>query len=154
MPQNQFKRKNKRIRNFKIFQIWFVYKIVEQNLSILYLIGFEQFDNLKKYSDLSVDYVKKKIEIELLWNNLIYEKYKNKLSIDVDKIKEDLKFKIENQNKVEEYKLAEILFTPQSKSTENEEIEEIKESIKKIGFESSAIAYSISNTASKGEYRW
>ena len=75
----------------------------------------------------------KKIEIELLWNNLIYEKYKNKLSIDVDKIKEDLKYKTENQNKVEEYKLAEILFTPQSKSTENEEIEEIKESIKKIG---------------------
>ena len=86
----------------------------------------------------------------MLWNNLIYEKYKNKLSIDVDKIKEDLKFKIENQNKVEEYKLAEILFTPQSKSTEIDEIEEIKDSIKKIGFESSAIAYSISNTASKG----
>ena len=53
-------------------------------------------------------------------------------------------------DKVEEYKLAEILFTPQSKSTEIDEIEEIKDSIKKIGFESSAIAYSISNTASKG----
>ena len=42
----------------------------------------------------------------------------------------DHKDKTENQNKVEEYKLAEILFKPQSKSTEIEEIEEIKESIK------------------------
>ena len=146
--------KIKELEISKYFKFGLNDKIVEQNLSnFISKMGLNSLDDFKKIlknSDLSVDYVKKKIEIELLWNNLIYEKYKNKLSIDVDKIKEDLKFKIENQNKVEEYKLAEILFTPQSKSTEIDEIEEIKDSIKKIGFESSAIAYSISNTASKG----
>ena len=146
--------KIKELEISKYFKFGLNDKIVEQNLSNFIskrgLNSLDDFKKILKNSDLSVDYVKKKIEIELLWNNLIYEKYKNKLSIDVDKIKEDLKFKIENQNKVEEYKLAEILFTPQSKSTEIDEIEEIKDSIKKIGFESSAIAYSISNTASKG----
>tara|TARA_B100000287_G_scaffold398288_1_gene415544 strand:- start:1286 stop:2218 length:933 start_codon:yes stop_codon:yes gene_type:complete len=146
--------KIKELEISKYFKFGLNDKIVEQNLSNFIskrgLNSLDDFKKILKNSDLSVDYVKKKIEIELLWNNLIYEKYKNKLSIDVDKIKEDLKFQTENQNKVEEYKLAEILFTPQSKSTENEEIEEIKESIKKIGFESSAIAYSISNTASEG----
>ena len=29
----------------------------------------------------------KKVEIELLWNRLIFEKYKNKLSIDEENIK-------------------------------------------------------------------
>ena len=146
--------KIKELEISKYFKFGLNDKIVEQNLSNFIskrgLNSLDDFKKILKNSDLSVDYVKKKIEIELLWNNLIYEKYKNKLSIDVDKIKEDLKLQTENQNKVEEYKLAEILFTPQSKSTENEEIEEIKESIKKIGFESSAIAYSISNTASEG----
>ena len=146
--------KIKELEISKYFKFGLNNKIVEQNLSNFIskrgLNSLDDFKKILKNSDLSVDYVKKKIEIELLWNNLIYEKYKNKLSIDVDKIKEDLKFQTENQNKVEEYKLAEILFTPQSKSTEIEEIEEIKESIKKIGFESSAIAFSISNTASEG----
>ena len=146
--------KIKELEISKYFKFGLNDKIVKQNLSNFIskrgLNSLDDFKKILKNSDLSVDYVKKKIEIELLWNNLIYEKYKNKLSIDVDKIKEDLKFKIENQNKVEEYKLAEILFTPRSKSTEIDEIEEIKDSIKKIGFESSAIAYSISNTASKG----
>ena len=146
--------KIKELEISKYFKFGLNNKIVEQNLSNFIskrgLNSLDDFKKILKNSDLSVDYVKKKIEIELLWNNLIYEKYKNKLSIDVNKIKDDLKLKIENENKVEEYKLAEILFTPQSKSTEIDEIEEIKDSIKKIGFESSAIAYSISNTASKG----
>ena len=146
--------KIKELEISKYFKFGLNNKIVEQNLSNFIskrgLNSLDDFKKILKNSDLSVDYVKKKIEIELLWNNLIYEKYKNKLSIDVNKIKDDLKLKIENENKVEEYKLAEILFTPQSKSTEIDEIDEIKESIKEIGFESSAIAYSISNTASKG----
>ena len=152
--KSRIREKIKELEISKYFKFGLNDNIVEQNLSNFIskrgLNSLDDFKKILKNSDLSVDYVKKKIEIELLWNNLIYEKYKNKLSIDVDKIKEDLKFKIENQNKVEEYKLAEILFTPQSKSTEIDEIEEIKDSIKKIGFESSAIAYSISNTASKG----
>ena len=146
--------KIKELEISKYFKFGLNEKIVEQNLANLIskrnLNSLDDFKKILKNSDLSIDYIKKKIEIELLWNNLIYEKYKNKLSIDVNKIKDDLKLKIENENKVEEYKLAEILFTPQSKSTEIDEIDEIKESIKEIGFESSAIAYSISNTASKG----
>ena len=55
--------------------------ITEKKQFESYLLGF----------DLSYQWVSKKIEIESLWNNLIYEKYNNKLTINIDQIKNDLK---------------------------------------------------------------
>ena len=66
-------------------------------LSIGVLNNLDEFNILLKNLNLNVDFIKKKIEIEVLWNQLIYQKYKNKLSIDEEKIKENLKFKIDNQ---------------------------------------------------------
>ena len=101
--------------------------------------------------NLNEKFIKKKIEIEVLWNELIYQKYQNKLSIDKEKIKEKLKNKIDNQNnETEEYLLSEILFKPISKDLEKDEIEKIKKSINDIGFENTAMIYSLSSTASTG----
>ena len=95
--------------------------------------------------------LKKKIEVELLWNQLIFEKYKDKLSIDENKIKKDLTVKINSEtNEIDEYNLSEILFTSTSKSTEKEDLEKINKSISEIGFENTAMIYSISNTSSSG----
>ena len=86
-----------------------------------------------------------------MWNQLIFEKYKNKLSINEDKIKKDLRVKIESEkSKINEYNLSEILFTSISKSMEKEDLEKIKKSINEVGFENTAIIYSISSTASSG----
>ena len=86
-----------------------------------------------------------------MWNKLIFENYKNKISIDYDKIKENLQFKIENENyQIDEYQLSEILFSPSSKSSEDEEIKKIIKSIDEVGFENTAIIYSLSNTSSTG----
>ena len=87
----------------------------------------------------------------MLWNRLIYEKYKDKLSINEDKIKENLKLKIKNEKQeIEEYQLSEILFNTTSKTMELEEIQKIKKSIDEIGFENTASIYSVSNTAGMG----
>ncbi len=130
-------------------------EVVKQSLTrLLNTLGLEninEFNNLLSNLNLEIDFVKNKIEIELLWNQLIFEKYKNKLSIDEDKIKKNLKTKIKNEkNEITEYNLSEILFTPTSKMMENEDLEKIKKSINEVGFENTAIIYSISNTSSSG----
>ena len=50
-----------------------------------------EFENLLNSLDISIDYLKEKIEIELMWNKLIYAIYKDKVVIN----KED----IEKKNK-------------------------------------------------------
>ena len=149
------KEKIKELEVSKFYKFGMNDNIVEQNVnSLIFSKGFNNMDDFKKILDergLNIDYLKRKVEIELLWNNLIFEKYINKLSIDKKKIEKNLKLKIENENKqIEEYNLSEILFVPESSGSENEEINKIIESIKDIGFENAAITYSLSNTAGSG----
>ena len=130
-------------------------KVVNENFRKLMLsIGInnlDEFSILLSTLNLNEKFIKKKIEIEVLWNELIYQKYQNKLSIDKEKIKEKLKNKIDSQNnETEEYLLSEILFKPISKDLEKDEIEKIKKSINDIGFENTAMIYSLSSTASSG----
>ena len=139
----------------KHFKLGMNDKMVSQNLTrLLTTIGLnniDEFDNLLSDLSLEIQFVKKKIEVELLWNQLIFEKYNNKLSIDENKIKKDLTMKINSEkNEIDEYDLSEILFTSTSKSTEKEDLEKINKSINEIGFENTAMIYSISNTASSG----
>ena len=130
-------------------------ELVSQNLQkLISSLGFKNENDLKiflKDINLNLNFIKKKIEIELLWNRLIYEKYKDKLSINKDKIEENLKLKIINEKQeIEEYQISEILFNTTSKTMELEEIQKINKSIDEIGFENTASIYSISNTAGMG----
>ena len=144
----------------KYFKFGFNDELVSQNLKNLTTsLGFnnnDEFNNFLLNSNLTKEFIKKKIEIELLWNRLIYEKYKNKLSINNDKIRKNLKLQIDKEDsQIEEYKLSEILFSPTSKSTERDEIEKVIKSINEVGFKNTAIIYSISNSASSGgEIGW
>ncbi len=149
------KEKIKEIEISKFFKFGYNDEIVSQNLKKLILsLGIDniyEFENLLVSLGLGNKFIKKKIEIELLWNQLIFENYKNKISIDKNKIKEQLQTKIKNENyQIDEYKLSEILFSPTSKSSEQEEIKKIKKSIDEVGFKNTAIIYSLSNTSSAG----
>ena len=117
------------------------------------LNSLEEFElYLKKY-DLSLKNVKKKISIELLWNDLIIEKYANQVKIDREQIKK--KFKNKNIVSIKEYKLSEIVFNIISKNDIQKKYIEIVESIDKIGFENTTSIFSISDTAKiGGEIGW
>ena len=147
--------KIKELEISKYFKFGVNDKIVTQNIEkLIFQLGLSNRDDLNELLlilELNFKFIMKKVEIELLWNRLIFEKYKNKLSIDEENIKKNLRIKIDQQkNEIEEYKLSEILFNPISKQTENEEIEKLKKSISEIGFENTAMIYSLSNTASMG----
>ena len=111
----------------------------------------ETFQDLLNQFGITKKYLEEKIEIEFLWNRLVYSKYKDKVIINKEAIKQKLKKDLENpENFLDEFLLYEILFSPSSKSDfENDKVE-IQKSIDEIGFENSAKIYSESDSAKLG----
>ncbi len=102
-----------------------------------------------KNFNLSFDDLKRKIEIENEWKNLIYSRYIKSVTID----KKELIEKIEKSSKekfLEEYNLSEIVFTKKKNLTLDELFKAIQESIQINGFENTANLYSISNSSKVG----
>ena len=110
--------------------------------------------SLKKFnerlSDLGLDYqfVKKKIEIEVRWNDLIYSRYNDKVKIK----RENLVKKINKlkDTEIKEYFISEILFEKNSENTVDQIFKKITESIKEIGFSNTANLYSIADSSKTG----
>jgi len=93
--------------------------------------------------------IENQIKTELLWNSLIFQLYKNRLSINVDEIEEQLKL-IQNKKELNEYLISEIVIKPVEKNNSESEIKELINKIKIEGFENVAKNLSISETATKG----
>ena len=130
-------------------------KIVDQNLNILMQIlnitDKNIFYNLITEIGLTKEFIKKKIEIEFLWNQLIVQFYADKILINENKLKIELKKKINNSsNLLKEYLLYEIVFSPNTIEDFKEEHKKIKKSIKDIGFESTANIFSNSTSSKLG----
>ena len=130
-------------------------EIIDQNLNLLMqklnITDDNIFNNLITEIGLSKEFIKKKFEIEFLWNQLIVQFYKDKVKVDENKLRNKLKKKIENNtNLLNEYLLYEILFSPSTMEDFKEEYEKIKKSIEEIGFESSANIFSNSTSAKNG----
>jgi len=109
-----------------------------------------QFENYLSKFDLTYVWVSKKIEIETLWNNLIYEKYNNKINLNMDQIKIDLRKELALLSNSKKFNLSEILVKPDQQNNEDELIKKINESIKQVGFNNTANIFSSSDTAKVG----
>tara|TARA_B100001057_G_scaffold448401_1_gene488688 strand:- start:2564 stop:3499 length:936 start_codon:yes stop_codon:yes gene_type:complete len=143
--------KKKEIQKYKKLnlqnqQINDVLKSLIQNLK---LRDEDQLEEYIKDFNLSVDDLKRKIEIENEWKNLIYSRYIKTVKID----KENLIKKIEKNSKekyLEEYDLSEIVFTKKKDVSLDESLKIIQESIEINGFENTANLYSISDSSNVG----
>ena len=74
-------------------------------------IGFKSMEDFKlylKFEKYEFDEFKKKILLELKWNQLVYQFYKNQIIIDKEKIDKKLKTLIKEQKKREDYLVYEI----------------------------------------------
>ena len=94
------------------------------------------------------------LKVELLWNSLIFQIYRNKISVDLDKIDKQLKL---NQNKKEfnEYLISEIVVKAVEKDKLESMIKDIKRRIEIEGFKNVAMKLSISESAvSGGDLGW
>ncbi len=108
-----------------------------------------QFENYLNNFDILIDDLKKKIEIENEWKNLIFAKYSKSVKID----KNDLVKKVEKISKEEfslEYNLSEIVFDNKQDISLKEHSKKILESIETNGFENTANLYSITDSSKVG----
>lgn len=104
---------------------------------------------ISKYN-LTLDWIKQKLEIESLWNSIIYEKYKNQLFVDENLLSKELKKTLKLKKKNKQYFLSEITINQQTNVEMGKKIKEINLSIQEIGFNNTANIYSSSNTANVG----
>ena len=105
--------------------------------------------------DLNIDSVIKKIAIERAWNKLIYDKFKELITVDELKIREKLEKKIGKLEIEKSFLISEILFQSKNEKEYQETYNNIIKTIKESSFKSAASIYSISETSiNSGEIGW
>ena len=115
-------------------------------------LNLENKNQLKDYIknfNLSIEDLKRKIEIENEWKNLIYSRYIKAVKIDKKRLINKIE-KISKERFFEEYNLSEIVFSNQNKVTLDEIFKDIRKSIEVNGFENTANIYSISESSKVG----
>ena len=104
------------------------------------------FENYFTSINIDPDLIKKKITIEVLWNEYIFSKYNQNVKIDKQSIVKNLK----KSEKQKEFLLSEILFNVNKNEKLLEKYNLIKNEIQNTNFSNAALIYSISDTANKG----
>ena len=125
---------------------------IEQILKNVYQkIGIENIETFKEYlkeKNIDYEYVKDKIEIETLWNELIIAKFSSKITIDKEEIRK--KLLAESKQYSKSFLVSEIFF----ETTSSDQIENIYKNIVKTiendGFDKAVLTYSTSSTANSG----
>jgi len=105
--------------------------------------------NICLSNELDFSIIEDQIKTELLWNSLIFDLYKNRVSINLEEIDEQLKTS-QNKKVFEEYLISEIVVKSVEKEKIESKIKEIKNIIEIDGFEKTAMNLSISQSALKG----
>ena len=129
---------------------------LDQKIEEIYVrLGHRNLSDFKTYllsNDLQIENIYKKIEIELKWNKLIFDKYKNQIIIN----KENLKKKLILESKERySYNISELVFSIKNKSEFKKKYKDITKSIKDIGFEKTVLIYSISESIdNSGNIGW
>ena len=119
-------------------------KLLKENYTARGFSNKEKYSNFLMKEGFNIEILKEKLLIERLWNSLIYEKFKNKIKIDESEIKKKVETFINNQEKIYEYNLSEILFNFDT------DYKELIDFINNYGFKAAASKYSISDTSTHG----
>lgn len=119
--------------------------IIQNNFNYLNISTLSDFNNYFTNNNIDPLDVKKKISIELLWTQLIYTKYKDKVKVDI----EDLKNKMLNKKQTE-LLLSEILFELEKGEKLDEKYNLIKKTITQENFKKAALIYGVSNSSKNG----
>ena len=114
----------------------------------LNLKSMNEFELYLKDYDLEINDIKTKATIDAMWGELIIKMYSSKISINENKIKEQILKNSKIQSR--KYQLSEIMFEVTSKQEIERKYNEVAKSIKEEGFENSAAIYSFSESAKIG----
>ena len=112
-------------------------------------MNLERLKEICKANDLDFAIVEDQIKTDLRWNSLIFQTYKDRLSINLEEIDDQIKT-IQNKKDNEEYLISEIVIEKVEKDKIKSTIENLKNRIESEGFENVAINSSISDSSSRG----
>jgi len=116
-------------------------------------IDVDQLKNMLISNGIEFSSIVEQIRVELLWNTLIFEVYKDRLSVSATEIEEQLKNISETE--IKEYLISELIIKPVPSDLVDEKIKEIIKKIETQGFEEVVSELSISETAiKKGDVGW
>jgi len=112
--------------------------------------GFKNLIDFKeelKNNKISYKLFLEKLKVDILWNQIIFVKYSDKIIINEN----DLKNQIQNQSTfITSFEIKEIVFSVTNVNDLDSVYQQIKKDINELGFENAAIKHSISNTAKSG----
>ena len=124
-------------------------RIIKDFYTKLGINNKESFENYLKDFDLTTTDIKKKIEIETMWNRLVYDKFENVIQINEERLKEKIRSQKNSTNK-KSLLLSEIVFEENSNENLDKMIKKIYKSIDEIGFENTANIYSVAESSKFG----
>lgn len=113
-------------------------------------LGFKSITDFEEHLfnfNLNTGVVKDRLINEILWNKLVKERYLNKVIINQDKIKNEIKL---DKKIIKSYLLSEIVFKLSTGETLEKKFENLKKQISQSGFENAALINSISDTSNSG----
>ncbi len=124
----------------------FIEKFAINYFSKLKLNSLKDLKKVLEKNDLKLMDLKKKISIQLKWNDLILKKFSQNVKIN----KKLIKKQVSEKKLQQEFLLSEIVFNIKDKSELKNKFNDIKNEIKTNGFSKAAIIYSVSNTSFNG----
>ena len=156
--QSLIREKIKKDEIDRVFEINYEQAMKSNNIknvikSIYTNLNFETekdfFDYLEK-NNVTEKNLKQKFILEQMWNQLIVNKYNSSIKINENQINQKVDEIISKNKDVVSFNLSEIVFLEKNKKDNEEKYLEIKKSINRIGFDETAILYSISESAKLG----
>ena len=133
-------------------------KNVEQilrNLSDEYNTNEQGLIDIFKQNNLDFEAYLEEVKIEMAWQKLVYRLYINKINLNEDDINKEISKTLSLKKEIENYELAEIEIEFDNEINKLNKIKVITDKIKEIGFENTALNYSIAPSApDKGKIGW
>ena len=156
--ESLIREKIKKIELEKYYDLQEYSKYIESLLGdFITKLNFENIENLENYflsKNVKLETVKKKLNIEALWNELIFNSYGKQVEIDENKLNSIIKNQDYKQEK-EFFLLSEIVFEANTKDEIASKHNKILKSIDSIGFGNTANIYSLSESAKfNGDVGW
>ena len=127
----------------------FLLNLIKNKYSRKGIDTLENFENYLKSNNLNTKIIREKLSIELIWNDIVYQKFNEKIIIDKVKIKKEI-LQTPQKEMQKELLLSEIVFDVENKADYENKYQEILQNIIKNGFKKTALIFSNSDTASNG----
>ncbi len=112
-------------------------------------IDLETLKNICESNELDFSKLEEQVKIELYWNSLIFQLYRNNININQADIEDKLKL-VQKEKKINEYLISEIVIKNIEADQFDLKVQELKNKIESEGFDNVARELSISESALKG----